>query len=59
MIKLQDVWDITEEPIYLSIENDISFIGSNILSHFGKRNVKKIYTTDLGITLVLEDEEDD
>lgn len=59
MIKLQDVWDITEEPIYLDDKNVLSFIGSKILLKYGKRNIKKMYASDLGITLVLEDEEND
>jgi len=59
MINLQDVWDVTEEPIYLYSEKDIVFVSSKILLQYGKRTVKKMYSSDLGITLVLEDEEDD
>lgn len=56
---LREVWDVTEEPIYLYSEKDIAYIGSKILLQYEKRNIKKMYSSDLGITLVLEDEEDD
>ena len=56
---LREVWDVTEEPIFVDTGKSISFVGSEILLQYEKRSVRRMYVNREHITVILEDEQDD